>query len=77
MVTADLGRAGSFWLKMARDGGWLVAGQSLVGDAHTERLLLYGEVIAGLFLLLAASTASDPATEMMEAAMTRAADGCR
>ena len=53
-VTAGLGTAGSFRLKMARDGGgWLVAGQSLAGDAHTERLLLYGEVIAGPFLLLA------------------------
>jgi signal transduction histidine kinase len=53
-VTADLGTAGSFQLKPARDGGgWLVAGQSLAGDAHTERLLLYGEVIAGPFLLLA------------------------
>jgi signal transduction histidine kinase len=31
----------------------LIAGQSLAGDAHTERLLLYGEVIAGPFLLLA------------------------
>ena len=53
-VTADLGTAGSFRLTMARDGGgWLVAGQSLAGDAHTERLLLYGEVITGPFLLLA------------------------
>jgi signal transduction histidine kinase len=53
-VTADLGTSGSFRLKMVRDGsGWLVAGQSLAGDAHTERLLLYGEVIAGPFLVLA------------------------
>jgi len=53
-VTADLGTVGSFRLKMARAGsGWLVAGQSLAGDAHTERLLLYGEVIAGPFVLLA------------------------
>jgi signal transduction histidine kinase len=41
-------------LKMAGHGGrWLIAGQSLAGDAHTQRLLLYGEVIAGPFLLLA------------------------
>jgi signal transduction histidine kinase len=53
-VTARLGKAGSFRLKLARDGdGWLVAGQSLVGDAHTKRLLLYGELIAGPFVLLA------------------------
>jgi signal transduction histidine kinase len=53
-VTAELGTSGAFRLKMARDGsGWLVAGQSLAGYAHTERLLLYGEVIAGPFLVLA------------------------
>jgi signal transduction histidine kinase len=53
-VTANLGSAGPFRLKTARYGsGWLVAGQSLAGDAHTKRLLLYGEVIAGPFLLLA------------------------
>jgi signal transduction histidine kinase len=53
-VTASLGSMGSFRLKLARDdSGWLVAGQSLAGDAHTKRLLLYGEVIAGPFLLLA------------------------
>jgi signal transduction histidine kinase len=53
-VTATLGPVGPFRLKMTRDGsGWLIAGQSLAGDAHTERLLLYGEVIAGPFLLLA------------------------
>jgi signal transduction histidine kinase len=45
---------GSFRLKMSRDGsGWLVAGQSVAGYAHTERLLLNGEIIAGPFLLLA------------------------
>ena len=33
--------------------GWLVAGQSLAGIAHTRRLLLYAEVLAGPFLLLA------------------------
>jgi len=39
---------------MTRDGtGWLVAGQSLAGDAHTKRLLLYAEVLAGPFVLLA------------------------
>jgi signal transduction histidine kinase len=53
-VTADLGTVGSFRLKMARAGnGWLVAGQSLAGTAHTERLLVYGEVIAGPFVLIA------------------------
>ncbi|MGH3189968.1 MAG: sensor histidine kinase [Streptosporangiaceae bacterium] len=53
-VTARLGKTGSFRLRLARDGGgWLVAGQSLVGDAHTRRLLLYGELIAGPFVLLA------------------------
>jgi two-component system, OmpR family, sensor histidine kinase CiaH len=53
-ITANLGAMGPFRLKLARDaGGWLVAGQSLAGDQHTERLLLYGEVIAGPFLLLA------------------------
>ena len=52
--TAGLASVGPFRLKMARDGGgWLVAGQSLSGDAHTRRLLLYGEIIAGPFLLLA------------------------
>jgi signal transduction histidine kinase len=53
-ITATLGAAGPFQLKLARDGSnWLVAGQSLAGDAHTERLLLYGEFIAGPFVLLA------------------------
>jgi signal transduction histidine kinase len=53
-VTANLGSASAFRLKMARNGsGWLVAGRSLAGDAHTKRLLLYGEVLAGPFLLLA------------------------
>ena len=52
--TASLGSVGAFQLKLARDGrGWLIAGQSRAGDAHTERLLLYAEVIAGPFLLLA------------------------
>jgi signal transduction histidine kinase len=54
-VTVNAGRAGPFRLKMTRDGtGWLVAGQSLAGVAHTRRLLLYAEVLAGPFLLLAA-----------------------
>ena len=54
-VTVTAGRAGPFRLKMmTRDGtGWLVAGQSLAGVAHTRRLLLYAEVLAGPFLLLA------------------------
>ncbi len=53
-ITANLGSVGPFRLKMTRDGsGWLIAGQSLAGDAHTERLLLNGEIIAGPFLLLA------------------------
>jgi signal transduction histidine kinase len=55
-VTATLGTVGPFQLMMAQDrngGGWLIAGQSLAGDAHTQRLLLYGEVVAGPFLLLA------------------------
>jgi signal transduction histidine kinase len=53
-VTASLGAVGPFRLKVTRDGGgWLIAGQSLAGDAHTQRLLLYGELIAGPFLLLA------------------------
>ena len=51
--TADLGSGDAFRLKLARDGtGWLIAGQSRAGDTHTERLLLYAEVIAGPFLLL-------------------------
>ena len=41
-------------MRIGRDSGdWLIAGQSRAGDAHTERLLLYAEVIAGPFLLLA------------------------
>jgi signal transduction histidine kinase len=53
-VTANVGPAGSFRLKMARHGdGWLIAGQSLAEDSHIQRLLLYGETIAGPFLLLA------------------------
>jgi two-component system, OmpR family, sensor histidine kinase CiaH len=52
--TTDLARTGAFRLKLMRDGSnWLIAGQSRAGDLHTERLLLYAEVIAGPFLLLA------------------------
>ena len=52
-VTTGLGTAGAFRLRLARDGsGWLIAGQSLAGDAHTRRLL-YAELITGPFLLLA------------------------
>ena len=53
-ITANLGSVGSFRLKMTgHDGGWLIAGQSQAGDAHTRRLLLNAEIIAGPFLLLA------------------------
>jgi signal transduction histidine kinase len=52
--TAGLPSVGPFRLKPARaSGGWLIAGQSVAADAHTRRLLLYGEIIAGPFLLLA------------------------
>ena len=52
--TARVGSAAAFRLKTTRQGtGWLIAGQSLTGDAHTERLLLYAELIAGPFVLLA------------------------
>jgi signal transduction histidine kinase len=33
--------------------GWLIAGQSLAGDAHTRNLLLDAELITGPFVLLA------------------------
>ena len=53
-VTADLGGPAPFRVKVAQTrGGWLVAGQSLVGDQHTRNLMLDAEVIAGPFLLLA------------------------
>jgi signal transduction histidine kinase len=53
-VTVNAGRAGPLRLEMTRDGtSWLVGGQSLAGVAHTERLLLYAEVLAGPFVLLA------------------------
>jgi len=52
--TASLASLGPFRLKMIADGGgWLTAGQSVAGDAHTRELLLYGEIVAGPFLLLA------------------------
>jgi len=52
--TASLASVGPFRLRVARDGGgWLLAGQSLAGDAHAQRLLLYGEIIVGPFSLLA------------------------
>ena len=52
--TTDLAKTGAFRLKLMRDGSnWLIAGQSRAGDMHTERLLLYAELIAGPFLLLA------------------------
>ena len=52
-VTASLASVGPFRLKMARvGGGWLIAGQSEAADAHAQRLLLYGEILAGPFLLL-------------------------
>ena len=52
--TARVGSTATFRLKTTRQGtGWLIAGQSLSGDAHTERLLLYAELIAGPFVLLA------------------------
>jgi signal transduction histidine kinase len=53
-ISANLGSVGPFRLKMTPDGSsWLIAGQSLADDAHTEGLLLNGEIIAGPFLLLA------------------------
>ena len=39
--------------KIRYGDGWLIAGQSLAGDAHTRRLLLNAELIAGPFVLLA------------------------
>jgi signal transduction histidine kinase len=52
--SASLASLGPFRFKLTRGGGgWLVAGQSVAGDEHTKRLLLYGEIIAGPFLLLA------------------------
>jgi len=55
VVTAGLGpRNAQFKLKMAREGtGWLVAGQSTAGDAHTRNLLRDAEIIAGPFAVAA------------------------
>ncbi|HEX7162019.1 MAG TPA: HAMP domain-containing sensor histidine kinase [Trebonia sp.] len=54
-VTAGLGsRNAQFKLKMTRKGtGWLIAGQSMAGDAHTRNLLRNAEVIAGPFVVAA------------------------
>jgi len=59
-LTAVLGpRDTRFLLKIARDGsGWLVAGQSLAGDAHTQNLLRNTEIIAGPLVLAAIFLAS-------------------
>jgi signal transduction histidine kinase len=52
--TVTLGSAAAFRLKLTKAGnGWLMAGQSLAGQAHTQRLLLTGELAAGPFVLLA------------------------
>jgi len=52
--TSGLHAVGPFRMKMAADAsGWLIAGQSVASDVHTQRLLLYGEIMAGPFLLLA------------------------
>jgi signal transduction histidine kinase len=48
-----------FLLELARDdSGWLVAGQSLAGDAHTQNLLRNAEIIAGPLVLAAIFLAS-------------------
>jgi signal transduction histidine kinase len=54
-LTAGLGpQDARFLLRTARNGsGWLVAGQSLAGDAHTQNLLQDAELIAGPFVLAA------------------------
>jgi signal transduction histidine kinase len=54
-LTAALGPLNQqFRLKLARQGsGWLVAGQSLAGDAHTRNLLRDEEIIAGPFVVAA------------------------
>ena len=60
VLTAGLGpRDAQFLLTTARNGsGWLVAGQSLAGDAHTRNLLQDAELIAGPFVLAAMFLAS-------------------
>jgi signal transduction histidine kinase len=52
-LTVGLGpRDAQFVLRVARNGsGWLVAGQSVAGDAHTRNLLQDVELIAGPFVL--------------------------
>ena len=59
-LTLGLGpRGAQFLLKMARDGsGWLVAGQSLADDTHTQNLLRNTEIIAGPLVLAAIFLAS-------------------
>ncbi|HEX3191385.1 MAG TPA: HAMP domain-containing sensor histidine kinase [Streptosporangiaceae bacterium] len=53
-VTADLGGRAPFRLKVAHaHRGWLVAGQNLASDQHTQSLMTDVEIIAGPFLLLA------------------------
>ena len=53
-VTANLGGRAPYRVKVAEDrGGWLIAGQNLADNRHTQSLLLDAEVIAGPFLLLA------------------------
>jgi signal transduction histidine kinase len=54
-VTPDVGMRGArYRLKLTRTAaGWLVAGQSIAGDAHTQNLLRDGEIIAGPFVLAA------------------------
>jgi len=59
-LTAGLGpQDAQFRLKLARAGrGWLVAGQSVAGDAHTQNLLHNAEIIAGPLVLAAIFLAS-------------------
>ena len=59
-LTAGLGpQDAQFLLRTARNGnGWLVAGQSVAGDAHTQNLLQDAEIIAGPFVLAAMFLAS-------------------
>jgi signal transduction histidine kinase len=59
-LTVGLGpRDAQFQLKTARNGsGWLIAGQSLAGNAHTRNLVQDAELIAGPFVLAAMFLAS-------------------
>jgi two-component system sensor histidine kinase CiaH len=53
-VTANLGGSAPYRVRVAEDrGGWLIAGENLAENRHTQSLLLDAEVIAGPFLLLA------------------------